>query len=167
MIPIVEEIQRIGYPKQRYQPKAPQKKQLSNMCDVCDKREVEIKVNDQSLCSSCVGSQSMLVKVAEKLAEHMIETAQKNWNDYVNDGSVWIDVDGELERAYESTFGGLALPEGMYDPLEASKTIKDAVQVMREVIQDEVNSYACDYRYHYGTPEQQLRERGMSVHDFL
>jgi hypothetical protein len=100
-----------------------------------------------------------------RIAEHMIDHAEKHWQDYVDDG-IYIDSEQVIESSYMAVTG-LEISDEMYDRLKDDKTILGALEAMKEIIQEQMNDYPAQYRYQYGTAEQKLRERGMSQSDFI
>lgn len=108
----------------------------------------------------------IFTRLSEKLAEWMIENAETNWQDYIVDDWIYIDVEQTIENAYLAVTK-LDIPDSMHERLKDDSTILGAVEVMRDVIKEEMDCYQAAERYYNGTMAEKLRERGMSERDFI
>ena len=104
--------------------------------------------------------------IADCLHDDMTEWASAHWKNYLDENGIYIDVEGELEQSYERVFSS-DLPDHLYEPLTKHRTIIQAIGVMYDIIREEMNDHQTARRYHAGTMTEMLRERGMSIRDFL
>lgn len=110
--------------------------------------------------------QAIVDKLAEQVADKIIDRAHSDWHEFCDEGYISIDLDAEIWRVVSATGRYHRLQELLFEELVEHQRLSMIENEIREIVSelaDEAYEWEQANRSVYGL----LRYHGMSVNDFI
>lgn len=106
-------------------------------------------------------------ELVAQLTANMIEHADENWREYAQDGwYVSIFGTAEMEKAYQRLYGE-EMPNTYFWDIVNDPRIEKAAECMERIVRDHIRENEVDQVIYPATMTEKMRERGLSIRDFV